>query len=359
MNASSGSPGSHGEESGWDDLVAVFTKAGLPLPPVPAELATRLAHHNDWFWSTRDMNQGALYDPGLTVDEASTPVENYLAIGQTGHGVNSWFLTYQLVYGPLALFAQVPWGAVSDRESDVEELSAQYAALQGLIDLAARSDLHRANSLRLIVLASTVKGIDVCTWVKLDGRPRPELQEWPRNNGSATALPRAAAELGRLSSGFWPNPDKVAVTVELEWSVAGPIKLVDERLDFPRDLPIGPGLYRFRLLGLHEVSVYIGEAMNLRRRADHYRLGNENQRTNRRLNGELLAHLAAGGTIEMSLALSGQVNANGESRPLELGRKMTRLLAENAALHAVPPDETVLNLRGVGEPSILDGADAS
>jgi hypothetical protein len=182
--------------AGWRDLVATFTEADLPIPPAPADLMPRLERRDAWFWSTRDLDRGALYDPGLIIDEA-TPPADYLAIGHVGHGMNSWFLTYQLVSGPLALFAQIGWGgAFEDGPSDRETLRDQYAAIQTLLDLTAGSAGAWADDLRLIVLAGEDKGIDVCTWVALDDRPRPELLTWPRRYGSASALQRAATELG-------------------------------------------------------------------------------------------------------------------------------------------------------------------
>lgn len=59
-----------------------------------------------------------------------------------------------------------------------------------------------------------------------------------------------------------------------------------------------------------------------------YRAGYEKQKTNARLNGRMHKHLDAGGQVEMSVATSGTVVIDGERRPLDLGRKVSRLLAE-------------------------------
>ena len=62
------------------------------------------------------------------------------------------------------------------------------------------------------------------------------------------------------------------VTVEFEWQDVGGVELVEDLLVFPT-LPIHPGLYRYRLTTAEGARAYVGEAMNLRRRADGYRLG--------------------------------------------------------------------------------------
>ena len=45
------------------------------------------------------------------IEEAlSNPDREYVAVGHAGHGINSYAMHYFLVYGPVALFAQLPWG---------------------------------------------------------------------------------------------------------------------------------------------------------------------------------------------------------------------------------------------------------
>ncbi len=61
-------------------------------------------------------------------------------------------------------------------------------------------------------------------------------------------------------------------------------------------------------------------------------------------------HLCARGEIEMSIATEAAVIVDrGASSPLDLGRKVSRLLAEAAALHAVPDAEPLENLPGIGD----------
>jgi hypothetical protein len=60
-------------------------------------------------------------------------------------------------------------------------------------------------------------------------------------------------------------------------------------------------------------------------------------------------HIASGGLIEISIATAATVSVDDHVRPLDLRRKASRLLAENAAIHAVPYLEPLENLPGIGD----------
>jgi hypothetical protein len=62
----------------------------------------------------------------------------------------------------------------------------------------------------------------------------------------------------------------VRVTVDLEWESHGAVRIVGGKLLFP-DAPESPGIYRFTLRSTSAESVYIGEAVRLRRRFTHCR----------------------------------------------------------------------------------------
>ncbi len=187
--------------AGERDLVATLTEASLPLPPLPAELAWDLERRDAWFWSTRDLDRSQLYDPELLIREATHPVPDYLALAHVGHGMNSYFLTYQLVSGPLALFAQVAWGgALTVEEAEVKQVRLTFEAIASLL-AAAHSRRPVRHDLRLVVMDGATKGIDTCTWVALDGQPRPELERWPRAAGATNALLRGVSELSSVGGG--------------------------------------------------------------------------------------------------------------------------------------------------------------
>lgn len=165
-----------------------------------------------------------------------------------------------------------------------------------------------------------------------------------------TALSRAAQRLDPdvLEEGGALG-DLVDVAVELEWEEIGPIELVAGALVFSPDLPKQPGLYRFRFVGPDGEQVYVGEASDLRRRGGHYRLGNATGATNLRLHNAMHKHLGpGGGHIEMAISLGGVVTISGYVRPLDLRRKASRLLADAATVHSIPPEQ-LLNLPGIGE----------
>ncbi|MFD4190740.1 GIY-YIG nuclease family protein [Amycolatopsis thermoflava] len=125
------------------------------------------------------------------------------------------------------------------------------------------------------------------------------------------------------------------VRVHMTWQHAGPVSL-DEAGDlaFP-ELPRLPGIYRLTLRGPAtdaRPQVYVGESVELRRRAAQYRRPSASQQTSQRLNHELKTHFAAGGTATMAIATSAIIAVGDESEDLPLGRKTARVLAEHAAL---------------------------
>jgi hypothetical protein len=144
--------------------------------------------------------------------------------------------------------------------------------------------------------------------------------------------------------------DGVGVTVEFEWRDFGEVRLEGDGMDFSA-LPTEPGLYRYRLVLGDGASAYVGEAANLRRRAYGYQLGYKGQKTNFRMNARMREHLAAGGRIEMAIATEATIELEGRPQPLDLRRKASRLLVENAAIHAVPDVEPLENLPGIGDTS--------
>jgi hypothetical protein len=147
------------------------------------------------------------------------------------------------------------------------------------------------------------------------------------------------------------------VAVVFEWQAAGEVMLDAARPRFT-DLPSVPGLYRLTFEG-HDVSrVYIGETDNLRRRAQRYRTPGAAQPTNVRMNKELVEALAAGGRVSCATVTEAGISLDvGEAKPLDLSRKTSRLIVENAAMAAViaareaDPDggPVLMNRPGVGE----------
>jgi hypothetical protein len=93
-------------------------------------------------------------------------------------------------------------------------------------------------------------------------------------------------------------------------------------------------------------TLYIGESVQLARRASNYRnakTDRSRQRTSRRIHKEIVSHLSTGGTIEFAIATSVRL---GEDEALDLRLKSARRLAENAAvlLAQSGSDTRVLNI---------------
>ncbi|MEV2189799.1 hypothetical protein AB0I02_02185 [Streptomyces phaeochromogenes] len=95
-----------------------------------------------------------------------------------------------------------------------------------------------------------------------------------------------------------------------------------------------PGLYRYDF-GVDDDGIrvlYIGESVELARRASNYRnakTDRSSQRTSRRIHKEIVGHLESDGSIEFAIATSVRW---GDDVQLDLRFKSARRLAENAAV---------------------------
>lgn len=127
------------------------------------------------------------------------------------------------------------------------------------------------------------------------------------------------------------------VAVDFEWQPVGEINLHGTRPAFPL-LPEGPGLYRFTFEWPDQRApeVYIGETDRLRRRAQHYRTPGSTQRTNMRMNKKLVEALRTGSRVSCAVVTDALISLDGaKPRQLDLARKTSRLIVENAALEVV------------------------
>lgn len=169
------------------------------------------------------------------------------------------------------------------------------------------------------------------------GRARPRV--------SRTAFDPAALDL----------LETIDIRVAFDWLRAGPITLDNEGLPKFPPLPRMPGLYRYDF-GLDSSGVrtlYIGESVELARRASNYRnakTDRSRQRTSRRIHKEIVQHLEARGLIEFAIATLVTIH-DGEATDLRL--KSARRLAENAAVlrAQTTPATRVLNIDAdLGDP---------
>jgi len=163
-----------------------------------------------------------------------------------------------------------------------------------------------------------------------------------------TASPPGSPPAAEASGGT-QAVERVDVRVVLCWQPAGRVAFdAAGKLLFP-NVDDAPGLYRLSAAGIGDQPsrLYVGETDNLRRRlAGNYRNPGPTQQTSLRINALLRDHLTAGGTVELAVATAAVVHLDGHARQLDLTRKASRLLAENAALvHAhVSGNAEIVNL---------------
>jgi hypothetical protein len=160
-------PGAGTDQGGLDEMRRLFGGANLLPPPVPVELRSRVRQLGKWAFGTRVVVPMNMYRfKPYILEVLKGPVEDYVAVSHAGHGVNSYAVNYQLVHGPVAVFAQDGWGGIyHDREqttADVNELLGRCAALVEALP-AVPADGQPAG--RLLVLESPFRNASVCEWL--------------------------------------------------------------------------------------------------------------------------------------------------------------------------------------------------
>ncbi|MCZ7675304.1 MAG: hypothetical protein M5U35_04730 [Roseovarius sp.] len=123
-----------------------------------------------------------------------------------------------------------------------------------------------------------------------------------------------------------------SLTIEFHWQSAGEVSLLqDHGLTFPR-LPADGGVYRIRFPVSR--SVYIGEAVNLRRRMQNYRTPGVSQTTSIWVNRLLCKRLTAGGTVLPEACIDAVISIGGTRQTADMASKSVRVMIEQAAILA-------------------------
>lgn len=167
----------------------------------------------------------------------------------------------------------------------------------------------------------------------------PSAGRYPTRAGRALTAPERTA-VG----------DPIDVAVAFQWTNAGDVLLDAGGRPAFGLLDPAPGLYRITLTdgpAAARPQAYIGETDNLRRRlTTNYRTPGATQKTSLRVNALLRTHLAGGGQVRLAVATEAIVRLRGSEQPLDLRRKASRLLAENAALvlALAEDDAEIMNL---------------
>lgn len=167
-----------GAVGSWRAMADAFITEGLAVPPIPSSLRHELRTQADWCWATRPVSPFDMYlfRPLPTEELYAAPVADYVAVSHAGHGVNSYAITYHLVYRQLALFLQIGWGGVyTDNAAAAAELQDVFAQCQTLIAIADELDAD-TTPWRLVCIESPLRGVSACGWVRL-----------PRSNGRKAA----------------------------------------------------------------------------------------------------------------------------------------------------------------------------
>lgn len=111
-----------------DEARAWFAEQGLPFPPLPAELAARLAGIAPNLFSSRSAESlpASPYDLSSFIEEAAGGnVPDYVLVGHDGHGLNSHAVHCYLVRGRLGILIQIPFGGAYNDDDKAREDMAQ------------------------------------------------------------------------------------------------------------------------------------------------------------------------------------------------------------------------------------------
>ena len=125
---------------------------GLPLPPVPRELAGGVRVLGPGFVGTREDVDVAGGPEWFLADLATRPAD-YLVAGFGGHGLNSHHVHYVLALGPVAAFVQVrAGGAYGDLDLDRARVGRAFSLCADLIEAAGHSPLPPGERLVAVVV---------------------------------------------------------------------------------------------------------------------------------------------------------------------------------------------------------------
>jgi len=142
-------------------------EAGWRPCPIPPELAPDVRDRGEWWFGTnRHPNPAGMYlfDPVLKLMTQSTT--DRFAVSHGGHGVNSYALTYLLMWGPLAVATQHGWGGVyMDDRLQASLIDSAFASVGQLVDAVRSAPALRSRPGRLVVAVSDLEGSGAWGWL--------------------------------------------------------------------------------------------------------------------------------------------------------------------------------------------------
>jgi hypothetical protein len=178
-----------------------FQGSDLDVPPIPEHLASSLRRLDRWLWSTRDVDRREMYFFEKYPSElfGGGALADYAAVSHGGHGVHSYFLTYQLVAGRIAIFTQAGWGGAYMDEDAARRSVAITSAGTARVLVAADQLLEGDPALepRFILLFSPDRGVSASGWLE-PGASYDDARRWiSKNERQASTVFESA--VGRTS----------------------------------------------------------------------------------------------------------------------------------------------------------------
>lgn len=162
-----------------------------------------------------------------------------------------------------------------------------------------------------------------------ESAPRQRLS---RNRRSARAASITFAPSTLMETDLAAN---CVVNLQLRWRRLGVVSLEGDRKLAFLLAPVSAGLYRLIVRVRDGTAVYIGEAINLKRRFGNYRLPGKTQQTSLRINNLLIEALSSGGSVAVDIAYQNiGLNVGGVSIDADLSDKAVRRMIEQAAIVA-------------------------
>lgn len=124
-----------------DEARELFSRNGLPFPPVPDELASQVRRRSEWWFTTRGDDAPPPYFLEESVRRFLTgEAGDGFVLAHAGHGVSSWAIHYYLTFGTLGIFVQSSWGgADADDDRATREKSVMAARFEAAGQLLAHS----------------------------------------------------------------------------------------------------------------------------------------------------------------------------------------------------------------------------
>ena len=139
----------------------------------------------------------------------------------------------------------------------------------------------------------------------------------------------------------WDVEQEISCTLKVKWTPIGRVTFDGSgKLLFPQAAEV-PSIYRFKIRSAEDISIYIGETDNLRRRFNNYRNPGPTQPTSLRINDALKKLLSLHAEISVAILNDNAVDFGAGDEPIDLTAKSARLLLENLALN----DRSLKNIK--------------